>query len=376
MSEGSGNPSSSAPSDSAPSVPQEVLGRIGDLVTDLRAGSRGSEWLLRGRLRSWVGDGDQVARERLAPLGVRAHVERSGPDRYLVVLPRRGGLGKERFWLHGLLFLSTLGTTLYAGAILETGRLLPGMAGLLEGLLFALPLLAIILSHELGHYLTARRYGLDASLPFFIPFPPAIPGLGVLNPIGTFGAVIRIRSPMPTRRVLVEIAAAGPIAGFLVTLPVLILGLLSSTVQPIGLGDGLRLGEPFLLEGLTLAVIGPIPPGYDLFLSPMAFAGWLGLLLTALNLVPVGQLDGGHIAYALLGRWYRAVSRLAFVIVLALGFFWPGWFVLGAFMLFMRLRHPPLLDEGLTLDGRRKVLGWATLGLLALCFMPVPVALP
>lgn len=271
------------------------------------------------------------------------------------------------------LFLLTVFTTLWAGAYqtyqgpargpLNFLLAHPGM--LWRGLPFAGSLLFILTTHELGHYLLSRIHRVPASFPLFIPGPPHF--------IGTFGAIIRMRGAAMSRRALFDIGVAGPLAGFVVAVAVLVVGLNLSTVVDQTAAYGLHLGEPLLLQFMSWLVIGPVSPESDVVLHPIAFAAWFGLFVTSLNLLPIGQLDGGHVAYALWGGRQR-VMALAFVVILVgLGFIgWPGWF-LWAFMAgIWGLGHPPVIDPLTPLGRSRTIVGWIALAVLAVTFAPVP----
>ncbi len=301
--------------------------------------------------------------------------------------------------LNVALFVATIATTLFAGAMQSAPAGGPFSVSrfLLAGVPFAASLVGILLCHEMGHYLMARAYGVDSTLPFFIPAP----FIGV----GTFGAVIRIRSAMPTRRAVLDIGAAGPIAGFLVAVPLLAWGLAHSEVKAIGdvaaamsnvgspwailhallRGQALTggqgsiqlMGDSLVTRAVQRLVVGSVPAGYDVFLHPVAFAAWLGLFVTTLNLVPLGQLDGGHVTYALFGRrGAHLASRLVSLGLLAAGLFlswnWLVWWLLTRF--FVGLRHPPALDEEPLGHGRR-ALAILSLALFAATFIPVPISL-
>jgi len=255
-----------------------------------------------------------------------------------------------------LLFLATLATTLGAGAVLAGSELLADPAALLEGVPFALPLLVILGSHEASHYLMSRRHGVRATLPVFIPAPTIA---------GTFGAVIRITSPIPDRRALLEIGIAGPLGGFLAALPVAVAGLGLSRVVPAGAGAPplFELGDCLAFRALERLVLGPLPDGASVLLHPMAFAAWIGLFVTAINLLPVGQLDGGHVLYAALGRRQPAISRAVLMLLAGLGFLWWGWFLWGGMALLLGIAHPPVVREepGLARGGRLLALAGAAL---------------
>jgi len=272
--------------------------------------------------------------------------------------PRRrvSFFAKDRPWINIVLFILTLGTAflvgsswglnyLYAGQIasdpgfrLEAAGLFgdPRLIGL--SVLYAVVLMAILLAHEMGHYLACRRYGLSATLPFFIPAPTLI---------GTLGAFIKIRTPITRKRHLFDIGAAGPLAGFVLAVPVLFIGLaLSKTVPAIPRGEAIVFGEPLLLHLGGLLFFKEAGPGMDVIFHPIAFAGWVGMLVTSLNLIPLGQLDGGHIAYAVFGSKSRAATKIVMgMLALAGIFFWAGWMIWFLILLIMGLHHPRVFDE-------------------------------
>jgi membrane-associated protease RseP (regulator of RpoE activity) len=271
------------------------------------------------------------------------------------------------------LFLATAFTTLWAGAY--AGRTRPGQGAwefliadpstLLNGIPFAATLLGILVTHELGHYVLSRIHRVPASLPLFIPGPPHF--------IGTFGAIIRIRGPIMSRKALFDIGVAGPIAGFVVAVVALLIGLRLSTVVVDQGHFGLRLGEPLLLQFTSWLMIGPLPPGYDVVLHPVGFAAWLGLFVTSLNLIPIGQLDGGHVAYALWGDRQRTVALAMLPILLLLGFVgWPGWFLWAAMAGIWGFAHPPVQDPETVLGATRIWIGRAALAIFVLTFAPIP----
>jgi membrane-associated protease RseP (regulator of RpoE activity) len=241
---------------------------------------------------------------------------------------------------------------------------------LYKGIPFSATLLLILGVHECAHYLAARQWGVRATLPYFIPVPPT------LFMIGTMGAFIKLRSPIPNRNALVDMGVSGPLAGFVVAVLVSMIGLARSEVirMPEAMeGGALFLGNSLLFSFLSGAVIGHIPEGYDVMLSPVAFAGWIGLFVTAINLLPIGQLDGGHVIYALFGSRHRLIGKVTVVALLPLGIFWQGWFV-WAFLLFMVLgmKHPPPYDMYQPLDPRRRLVGYVAIGVFLVSFTPVP----
>ncbi len=232
-----------------------------------------------------------------------------------------------------------------------------------QGLPFALCLLGILLAHEMGHYWACRHYGLDASLPYFLPAPPFI---------GTFGAFIRIRSVIYSRRVLFDVGFAGPLAGFIVLLPVLLTGLaMSKRVPGIALEGDMLFGTPLLL-GLLERIYFPGIPEADIYLHPIARAAWIGLFATALNLLPIGQLDGGHLVYALFGERHRTVSLTALLALIPLGSMYPAWWAWAVLLYWLGRRHPFLYDRESLGRGRRW--GAALAGcIFVLSFMPAPI---
>ena len=296
-----------------------------------------------------------------------------------------------RLWLPLCLLALTVLTTLAVGSRLATNYqqvrpaytiesdldlysivtsftgLLANPAQLLLGIPFPLTLLGILLAHELGHFFTCRYYRIQSSYPYFIPAPTLM---------GTMGAFIRIESPIVTRHALFDVGLSGPLVGFAVALPILLFGIASSKVIPlIHTGGAVELGNPpivLLLEGLFFPGISPS----NIYLHPVARAAWVGLFATALNLLPVGQLDGGHILYSLFSRRHRIVSLLVTLLLLAIGLLpgmWVGWTFWGVLLLLLGLRHPSVMDLE-SLDRSRRWMGVLALALLFLCFTPVPFA--
>lgn len=287
---------------------------------------------------------------------------------------------RDRVWLHVLLLVITFVSTTLVGAGHYYGYLIDFVPRPLSfttwwdlalgGLWYSLSILAILGAHEMGHYLACRRYGVDATLPFFIPFPSGL--------AGTLGAFIRIRSPIRTKPQLFDIGVAGPIAGFVVAVPAMIVGLAMSRVVKLPASFvGLELGEPLLFKGIAWLIWGPVPDGYSLNLHPMAFAAWFGLLATALNLFPVGQLDGGHLTYSVFGRKSTYVTLATLVVAIGLTFVSASWIVWTGLMILMLLvfgpSHPPTVDEHVPLDTRRRWIAFAALLIFIACFTPSPI---
>lgn len=239
---------------------------------------------------------------------------------------------------------------------------------LATGLAFSLPALAILLCHEMGHYVTCRIYGIPCTPPYFLPTPLTF---------GTFGAFIRIKAPIYSKRQLFDVGIAGPLAGFVALVPFLLYGIAKSQparlAAPAG-GEGIvYLGHCLAIELVSRAFHGPLTPGMVLNLHPVAMAAWLGLFATSLNLIPLGQLDGGHILYAALGRLQRRLALPLWLGLALLGFHWPGWLLWCVIVLVIGLFHPPVSDESLPLDGKRRALAVVALLLFVLCFIPMPL---
>lgn len=288
---------------------------------------------------------------------------------------------RHRYWLHVLLFLLTLMSTTAVGARLAENfhRNLPAVylaedlgayrvllanpGAWVAGLQFSLTLMTILLAHEMGHYLACSHYGLDASLPYFMPFPSLI---------GTLGAFIRIRSPIYFRRVLFDVGIAGPLAGFALILPAAVFGIAASRVVPgIAVQGDLNFGTPplfWLLERILYPGVAPA----DISLHPVARAAWVGVFATALNLLPIGQLDGGHLLYAFFAERHRLMSRLLCAALFPLGFLWWPWFGWSVVLFFFGSRHPAVYDPS-GLGSERRKLGVLALAIFLLCFMPAPI---
>jgi membrane-associated protease RseP (regulator of RpoE activity) len=288
---------------------------------------------------------------------------------------------QDRVWLHVLLFALTIGSTTLAGvnhylsfiADFKPMAALPMPFGalLIRGLWYSGTVLAILGCHELGHYFACRYYDVDASLPFFLPLPPPFP-------TGTLGAVIRIREPFPSKRALFDIGIAGPIAGFVITVPTLFLGVwLSHVVQLPSTFSGFELGEPPLFKAASWLIWGNVPQGYSLNLHPMAFAAWFGMLATALNLFPIGQLDGGHISYSVLGHRSVYVTYATVAIVATMAISTSSWILFAVLTVAMLVifgpRHPRVHDEHVPLDRTRVLLAIVAAIMFVLCFTPAPI---
>jgi membrane-associated protease RseP (regulator of RpoE activity) len=272
--------------------------------------------------------------------------------------------------LNILLFCLTFMTVLITGALMQGADPFMYPFSLTEGLPFTLALMSILLCHELSHYFSSRRHGVDATLPYFIPVPP-LPG--VIS-IGTFGAFIKMRSPIFSRGALIDIGASGPIVGFAVAVAASVIGLMQSNITKLEEGmQVLTLGESALFSALSYLIIGPVPEGYDVYLHPVAFAGWIGFFITSLNLIPIGQLDGGHILYAIVGAKHRLLSKVLVVVLGVLGMFtWMGWAFWAVLMLLLGINHPPVVYWEYPLDQGRRATAIAALVIFLLTFTPLP----
>jgi hypothetical protein len=299
-------------------------------------------------------------------------------DVRVVVLPgaqNAKAAERPKWALHGLLFIATLATTTWAGALHAGVNLLQQPERFAVGLPYSLGLLLILGSHELGHYFTAKAHGIQVTPPYFIPVPFAL---------GTFGAFIKIKSLTPNRRALFDVAVAGPLAGLVFAIPALLIGLRFSEIMPgnvpSGLGDaGVNIGSSVLLACLAKLSLGASAlEGNHLLLHPLAFAGWLGLIVTALNLLPIGQLDGGHLSHALFGsRGARRISMVAMAALFGLALFvWPGLMFWAFIVFFMAgTRDAPAANDLTPVGPPRKALGYFTFLLLLLIIVPVPHSL-
>lgn len=385
-------------------TPREVKDTVADwwsLFSVYRAVVIRDDEVVQGVLRPGLDPEDPEVRMALDEWGGTHFLHQRADEVRLTLVRPRGPRPRERWWLHLLLGLATLLTTTIAGAYMAGAsplgmvRLPVGswwvplpvrldVAQLLLGLAFSVPLLTILLGHELGHYLLARRRKMDVSPPYFIPSPNWI------NLIGTFGAFIRLRSPMLNRPMLLEVGVGGPVVSFVLSIPVALAGLLLSTrtapmpgapagyVVPYA-GEAIWLGSSLLFE--LLAWLAGGGEGV-VILHPVAFAGWLGLFVTALNLFPLSQLDGGHIIYALVGARQRPVAWVFLGVLLLLGYegwggWWGWWFWLALILLLGRasVAHPPVFDPDLPVPPRWRLVGWACVVIFFLTFIPVPFQL-
>jgi membrane-associated protease RseP (regulator of RpoE activity) len=265
-----------------------------------------------------------------------------------------------------VLFVLTFISTLAVGALHEGIDVLAEPQKIYKGLPFSVALLLILLFHEFSHYIASKKHGIEASLPYFIPAPTLF---------GTLGAVIKMKAPITTKNALIDIGASGPIAGFIISVIASIVGLSVSEVIPTpDKANLISLGDSLLFKGIAWVILGSVPANYDVFLHPVALAGWIGFFVTSINLIPVGQLDGGHILYALLGEKHTVLSKLLIGLMFIMGLLlWEGWIVWGVLLIILGFRHPPIVYSWMPLDPRRKVIGWISLVIFVLTFTPVPI---
>jgi len=322
-------------------------------------------------------------RREMGPLGYVAFLRYTGGEHFIEVFrspSRATGPRPHRSWINLALLIGTAATTTFAGSLIYmafVGGYTLTLADVVGGALyFAIPLMTILGLHELAHFLVARHHHVDASLPYFLPLPPPVL-------FGTMGAFVNLREPIPDRKVLFDIGISGPLAGFAATIPILLAGLYLSAHTPplsltycsptiLGVNYGsLIVGFPLLLQGLTYFF-----PASLVSLNPLALAGWFGVFLTAINLLPAGQLDGGHVFRALFGDRARFVSYAAILLMVVLSIFYLGWLLFALLVFIFGPRHPPPLNDLVRLDVKRYALGAFAIGILLTGIALVPLAVP
>jgi membrane-associated protease RseP (regulator of RpoE activity) len=358
-------------------VMEEALRRsIEDVIVVRERQIRGGAIVFGGALLTEPARALDVMLARFKPFGYTPFLKEDDGLVRVHALPLAESADRSRLFVSALLFLLTCGSTLLAGYFFvgsptfDALRASGSAVSILAGIPFALTLLSILGVHELGHYFTARYYRASVSLPYFIPAPPPI------FLFGTLGAVIRMRSPALNRNALFDIAAAGPLAGLAIALPAVVLGLGWSTLTPIPPEGRIIFGDSLLIGLLVQLRFGSIPEGMMLLTHPVADAAWAGCLVTAINLFPAGQLDGGRIAYALFGHRHRRVGQLTFLALIAIGILTqsPSWFVWAALIvLLIGFHHSPPLDDLTPLSRGRRLVGAACLLLILVLTPLVPV---
>jgi len=323
----------------------------------------------------------QQIQSALIASGIYSQIQKTTKEYLLRLLLEYSKVKQENTRINLILFMITILTTTLTGAILKGSDPFMTLEGLAKGFPYAFAILSILGAHEMGHYLYAKKYKIYSTLPYFIPF--FIPAFN----IGTLGAFIKMRSPIPDKRALFDVGIAGPIAGLIVSLFFLFLGF---SLLPDLEGvkeyvtqihdwsetgeDALTLGDPLLFDLIRTLMSGEHLPMYEVYHFPFIFAGWIGLFVTALNLMPIGQLDGGHISYALLGEKAKFVAIAAFIALALLNFYstnWILWTIL--ILLVIRLKHPPTLNDKIELDSNRKSLAWTSYIIFVTCFSPMPL---
>ena len=381
------------------------------LVEDITWGEAKKSFVVRYRGRIYNEDTaaayDQLS-ESLKPLGVTPLFRQQKDQHIVFVMPGILQVKPSAVWVNVLLFGLTIISVLMAGALYSTeyeGSIAPNLIELLKILLVSLPngipfaasLLSILLAHEFGHYLAGRFHNTHVTLPYFIPLP--------FSPLGTMGAFIQVKEIPKNRRVMLDIGIAGPLAGLVVAIPVLLLGLSLSQIDklPVAISDSQSItleGNSLLYLGLKYIVKGELLPapasygdtpawlywiryiltssplplgGRDVIMHPIAWAGWAGLLVTAINLIPAGQLDGGHIIYILFGQKASRLLPAIILILLVLGLFWSGWWLWAMLVFFFGRAHMEPLDLITPLDPRRKLMAYFAIVLFIIVFIPVPL---
>ena len=290
-------------------------------------------------------------------------------DGYFTDVAAAASSKQPTYRLHIMLFLATVLTTTAVGALMSGSNPFTSIRGFTDGFPFSVTLLCILGVHEFAHYFTAKYWNIHVTLPYFIPAP--------FLPIGTFGAVIRMKSSIPSRKALVDVGVSGPLAGFVIALAASIVGLNWSDVSYAPIGESaypLILGEPLIFKLLGYTLFGKLPDQAMINLHPVAFAGWLGLFVTALNLIPLGQLDGGHVLFALSPRIHELLRKVRFPVLILMGItFWYGWFVWAGLSLFFARNHPYPDRMETRLGPERTYLAIIAFAIFILCFTPTPV---
>jgi len=293
---------------------------------------------------------------------------------HVIYIIKKPKIKKRPSWVNIVLLIATIFTTTLAGSLQwasinnATWEEIISLNYLFKGLIyFSIPLLLILGIHEMGHYFTSKKHQLDTSLPYFIPLPPPFI-------LGTFGALISTREPIPDRKTLLDVGISGPISGFLIAIPICVIGLFLMQQNPIIIEPStgnINVFFPLILQGISNFFTIP----ENAIIHPTLFAGWVGLFLTAINLLPIGQLDGGHVVRALLKENYKYASWAVIAIVVGLGFVYPGWLMFAFIILFLiGTRHQPPLNDFSPLDNKRIILGVIALVIFILCFAPIPIS--
>ena len=364
--------------------------------SEVKVGRTGPYQVVRGR---WRGEAGSDLPPAITEWADRVHLDPAGEGADVLAMRRLTPMEPDRYLFHCLLFaLAFLSATVAGGFLLGVDALATKFADiggtwmpvptrvspslLSVGLPFSVGFIGILLGHELGHYFAARYHKIPVSLPYFLPFPP------YFSIVGTLGAFIRLRGPMVNRSVLFDIGVAGPFVSFVLSIPVLVVGFRMSEVIPAQgvetypfliefLGEPMRVGTSPLIQFLALQTVPGFGDSVALLLHPLAFAGWLGVFVTALNLLPLGQLDGGHVLYAILGPLQRWLGWGFVVLMVPLGFNWWGWWLWGGIAVAVsrgRVAHPPVLMDQTPVGWKRQVLGWLAIVVFLISFSPAPLS--
>jgi len=342
-------------------ISKSVYYQLSDLFDISAIYYHGGRLILRARPHLEKSEAISTMHKRLGIAGYSASIREDGDGLLIGV---KEVAARKIPILNIVLFAVTLVTMFLAPALLTFSfDYFRHPGAIVARIEFTLALIIILLCHEFGHYLAGRRRGVLMSLPYFIPAP---------NIVGTFGAIIRSRSPFTNRRDLLEVGAAGPIAGFIISIIALAIGLYTAQVIPVATEGMMSLGDSLLIKFLSWIIIGPIPAGFQPALPEVGIAGWFGMLLTMINLLPLGQLDGGHVIYGLIGQNQHNLGKFFILPLAILGFWWPGWWIFGVLVLFFGIKHPPTINDSMPLSPAARIMGYAAILIFIISFVPVP----
>ncbi len=345
---------------------ERIVDEVSGYMTIEEVEAQGSRFRIKGNINQPIPESIKRIKEHLEPVGYFPLFRVESGKEIIECVPYVRRADKPKVLFNLILFVATIFSTLLVGSMHQKGSFPTRLQDLVLGIPFSFSLMTILTLHELGHYFVARRSGVKATLPYFLPIPHPL--------IGTFGAIIRIKTILPNRQALARLGLAGPICGFLAAVPITIIGLKLSQIRFVGdSSGGIVLGESILFSLLNHLIHPNLLPNQDVFLHPMAYAGWLGLLVTAMNLMPIGQLDGGHIAYALLGRKRRYLIPIMIIILFLVGREWAiGWLLWVFIAIVLSLREPIVQDNITPLSVKDKITALIPYLVLILAFTPVP----
>jgi len=345
---------------------KKILADLDDLIIPRKIGGNEEAWVVVGSLIR-PGSENEI-KAKLKMFNFPFELNNDSDEIYLRIEDKERIILKIPHIppLHLALFFATILTTLLAGSLMAGANPFSNPIELFKGFPFSFTLMLILGTHEFGHYYYARKNRVEATLPYFIPAPTFI---------GTFGAFIKIKSPIYRKKALLEIGASGPIFGFIIAVPALLIGLsLSEVVQINDSLVGLELGDSILVKFFTFITFPGLADNETVMLHPVAFAGWIGLLVTMLNLLPIGQLDGGHVAYAFFGQKHEKIAKYSLLGLLPMSYFSLNWLVWGILILVLMrtVKHPPVYDIDVPLDSRSKWIAYTCLIIFIICFIPAP----